>query len=537
METSIPRALFALVGKTFKDQVDDINRLNVFPVPDGDTGTNMSLTLDAVIAEVAKLDRDASLEDICKAATHGSLMGARGNSGVITSQIIRGFCEGLLDAEGQADVQRMAYALESAARVAYQAVRKPVEGTILTVCKDLGLAARQAADEGRTFEEALEFVAKAGHDSVARTPELLPVLKESGVVDAGGYGLALVFDAITAGMLDRELATIAVDIDRDELAVNPIDDWDDDEYLYCTEFLLFGDDIDKDAVGDYLVKHGGSELMVGDRGTFKVHVHTDNPDEILMHALTLGEISDVHIHNMRKQQSARSASGSDSASPTPHTHLGVVAVASGEGIVEILNSLGVDAIVSGGQTMNPSTADLVEAADGLNCDEVIFLPNNKNIILAAQAAADILGKPGFVVPTRSIPQAFSAMLSFDESGEGAEVSETMTEAIGGVVTAEVTRAIKDAKGNVGAIKEGQFIGIRNGKEIEAVADTASDATVAILAQMNAEDYEMLTVIAGQDLPQAEADALVARIAELYPAIEIELLRGEQPLYPVILAVE
>jgi len=536
MEYPVPRAVIALVGKTFKAQVEDINKLNVFPVPDGDTGTNMSLTLDAVIAEVAKLEADAPLSEVCRAATHGSLMGARGNSGVITSQIIRGFCEGLMEAELEGDVERMAVALESAARVAYQAVRKPVEGTILTVCKDLGIAAREASDGAMPFEQALEFVAKAGHDSVARTPELLPVLKESGVVDAGGYGLALIFDAITAGILNRELAQMPLEV-TGELLVNPIDDWDDDEYLYCTEFLLFGDGIDRESVHDYLVEHGGSELIVGDSGQYKVHVHTDNPDEILMHALTLGEISEVHIHNMRKQQESRSEGGSGIAAEKPHKHLAVVAVGSGSGIVEILASLGVDAVVSGGQTMNPSTADLVEAADGLNCDEVIFLPNNKNIILTAQSAADVLGKPAYVVPSRSIPQAFSAMLSYDEQGEGGTVAAAMTEAIADVVTAEITKAIKDAKGNVGAIKEGQYIGIVNGKDIEAVGDEVQPVALDVLTFMQAQDYETLTVLVGVDLDQADAEAIAARFEERFPDIEVELLRGEQPLYPVILAVE
>ncbi|MCL2818720.1 MAG: DAK2 domain-containing protein [Actinomycetia bacterium] len=535
MDYPLTQSLFALISKTFKERVEEINRLNVFPVPDGDTGTNMSLTLDAVTDEVAKLPAGASLEEICHAATHGSLMGARGNSGVITSQIIRGLCEGLVESAGQSQVERLAHSLESATRVAYQAVRKPVEGTILTVCKDLGIAARDAADQGLSFEEALDQVAQAGHESVARTPDLLPVLKESGVVDAGGYGLALIFDAVTAGMLDRELTQIPLELMSDEMSVVPVDDWDDEEYLYCTEFLLFGDEIERESFHDYLAEQGGSELVVGDGGEFKVHVHTDDPSVILAHALSLGEVSDVHINNMRKQQAARP--GASSGQSDAHKHVGVVAVASGSGIVDILKSLGVDAIVSGGQTMNPSTADLVEAAEKLNCDEVIFLPNNKNIIMAAQTAADVMDKPASVVPTRSIPQAFAAMLNYNEEGDAPQIAEEMTEAIADVLTAEITVAIKDAKGNVGDIKEGQYIGIINGKEIEAVGTSVADVAIDMLAFMKAEDYETLTVLAGLDLEQSDAEALAHRFEDLYPEIEVELLRGEQPLYPLILAVE
>ncbi|MCL2491956.1 MAG: DAK2 domain-containing protein [Coriobacteriia bacterium] len=537
MESVIPQTLFALISKAFKERVEEINRLNVFPVPDGDTGTNMSLTLDAVTDEVAKLPSGVSLEDICHAATHGSLMGARGNSGVITSQIIRGLCEGIVESNDESPSERLAFALESATRVAYQAVRKPVEGTILTVCKDLGIAARHAAEEGMDLEQALDFVAKAGHASVARTPDLLPVLKESGVVDAGGYGLALIFDAFAAGMLDREVTQTPLEFAVPDMTVAPIDDWDDDEYLYCTEFLLFGDGIDTESVHDFLIGHGGSELIVGDSGEYKVHVHTDDPAQILGHVLALGEVSDVHINNMRKQQAARPGSAAGSGENGPHKHLGVVSVASGSGIVEILKSLGVDAVVSGGQTMNPSTADLVEAANSLSCDEIIFLPNNKNIVMAAQSAADVMDKPAYVVPTRSIPQAFAAMLNYEPEGEGVEIVEAMSSAIVDVATAEITTAIKDAKGNVGDIKEGQYIGIVNGKDIEAVGDSVNEVVESILEFLNADDYETLTLLAGEDLAQEQAEALAALAEERYPEIEVELLRGEQPLYPVILSVE
>jgi DAK2 domain fusion protein YloV len=337
-------------------------------------------------------------------------------------------------------------------------------------------------------------------------------------------------------MLDRDVVFTSPEYVTDDMVVAPVDDWDDDEFLYCTEFLLLGEGIDKEIVHDYVADRGGSELVVGDSGEYKVHVHTDNPAEILSYALSLGEISDVHIHNMRRQQAAR-PSQAQNASDAPHKKLGVISVASGSGLVDILKSLGVDVVVSGGQTMNPSTADFVEAAKSLNADEVIFLPNNKNIIMAAQSAVEVLDKPAYVVPTKSIPQAFSAMLSYIEDGEGLEVADEMTSAIADVATAEITTAIKDAKGNVGKIKEGQYIGIVNGKDIEAVGEKIDTVVTDILAFLKAQDFETCTFLAGEDLDQQHAEELTAQIEATYPDIEVELLRGEQPLYPVILSVE
>ena len=537
------RNIVALVTTTFKAHADEVNRLNVFPVPDGDTGTNMSLTLDAVLDEIAQLPLDASLADVCRAATHGSLMGARGNSGVITSQIIRGLCEGLSGEEATkiADtnpVERIALALESARRVAYQAVRKPVEGTILTVCADISIAAREAADRNLTLEDAFDHICKAAHDSVARTPELLPVLKEAGVVDAGGYGLALICDAFAAGLLGREVAPAPAHTLSAELTVAVVDDWDDDEFLYCTEFLLFGDRIDREATHDYIAARGGSELVVGDGGQYKIHVHTDNPAEILSFALTLGEVAEVHIHNMRRQQAERPG-GAAEADETHHT-VAVVAVASGSGIIEILKSLGVNRVVSGGQTMNPSTADLVKAATSINCDNVIFLPNNKNIIMAANAAVEVLaesGQPAFVVPTTSVPQAFAAMLSFEPDGDCAEMVEGMTEEIAAVNTAEITTAIKDATMHGVTIQAGQVIAVVNGSDIEAIGSTVDEVARTVLTKLVTEDAETLTVLIGEDLSVEEGEALSHAIEQEFPALDIELLRGEQPLYPVILAVE
>jgi len=535
---SSARNLVASAALALKNRVDEVNRLNVFPVPDGDTGTNMSLTLDAVVNDIAKLPADAPLEDVCKAATHGSLMGARGNSGVITSQIIRGACEGFLKSGDMAPTARLAISLETATSVAFQAVRKPVEGTILTVIRDMSVAARVAADAEVTFEEALDSVVAESYSSVRRTPDLLPVLKEAGVVDAGGFGLAIWFNGFVSALLGREQIEAPVLGDMQVMTVTPVDDWDDDEYLYCTEFLLFGEGIDRERVHDYIAERGGSELVVGDSGQYKIHVHTDDPSEILGYALGLGEISEVHIHNMRRQQAERpAAQGAPSKENTPHKAIGVVSVASGSGLIEILKSLGVDVVVSGGQTMNPSTQDLVEAASTLNVDKVIFLPNNSNIIMAANAAASVLDIPAAVVPTRSVPEAFAALFMFDQSRDFDELVEEMSEAIEDVRTAEVTTAVKDAKSNVGDIKAGQVIGIIGSKDIEAVGDSIEQVVFDLVKMLVDEDSETLTLLLGEGCTDEAGDAMAKTLKERYDWMEVETHRGEQPLYPILISVE
>lgn len=541
---SLAYSLAVSATSALKERTDEVNRLNVFPVPDGDTGTNMSLTLEAVVTDISKLSSTATLADVCAAATHGSLMGARGNSGVITSQIIRGACEGLLQSEGKSPTERLALTLENATSVSFQAVRKPVEGTILTVIRDMAAAARSAATEGLEFEEALQAVSVASYASVRRTPDLLPVLKSAGVVDAGGFGLAVFFDGFVSAYLGKEFIAPPTPDGGGSVAVALVDDWDDDEYLYCTEFLLFGEGIEKEDLHDFIAERGGSELVVGDHGEYKIHVHTDNPAEVLNHALTLGEISEVHIHNMRRQQAERpgaghSHDGSPTAQvmPTERKPLGVVAVASGSGLVDIFKSIGVDVVVSGGQTMNPSTQDLIDAASQVSADKIIFLPNNSNIIMAAQAAASELDVPAGVVNSRSVPAGFAAMFVMDDTLELDEIIADMNEAMAAVQTAEVTTAIKDATSNVGPITAGQVIGIVNGKEIEAIGESVEDVTMKLLGDMISEDSETITLILGEDMSDEEGVALQDTIEAKFDGIGVETHRGEQPLYPLILSVE
>jgi len=540
--------LVSAAASALKSRKEDVNKLNVFPVPDGDTGTNMSLTMDAVVAELDRLGPDAPVEDVCKAITHASLMGARGNSGVILSQILRGLC----DVAGDADVfdtRFVAEALDRSVTVAFQAVRKPVEGTILTVLRDACSAAKAADKAGEDVETALARISEAAFDSVRRTPELLPVLKENGVVDAGGFGLAILAEGFSASFAGQEarIADFAAQAEL-ELHIQPADDWDDTEYLYCTEFLLFGDALDRESLLAYVGRVGGSELVVGGATELKIHVHTDDPAAILAHVSTLGEVAEVHINNMRRQTASRSASlraeaegasrhaGGDGDGPTaPRKPVGFVTVAVGQGLKDILLSLGADVVVNGGQTMNPSTAELLEAVAQVDADSVVILPNNRNIVMAAQQVIAVADRPVAVVPTDSVPQAFAALLAYDGGFELDASAQAMARAAAGVRTGEVTTAVKDAVGKVGAIKEGQVIGIAD-DEIEVAGDDVLDVAL-VLAGILLDDADTLTVLAGSDLEDERLARLEVRLREAFPAVEIESHRGEQPLYPIIMAAE
>jgi hypothetical protein len=524
--------LFAAAAQALADRVDEVNRLNVFPVPDGDTGTNMTLTLEAVQADLDRLPASASMAEIASAITHGSLMGARGNSGVILSQMLRGLCE----VAGQATEltpKVVAAALERSTTVAFQAVRKPVEGTMLTVLKDSAAAAAAGVKAGLKLDELLDAVVEAAFESVRRGPDLLPVLKENGVVDAGGLGVAILGEGFVAALEGHEVREYDVTTATGPLMVRPVDDWSDEEYVYCTEFLLHGAEVDISVIEDYTAQIGGSELVVGDRETYRVHVHTDSPGTVLTWATGLGEVSDVHINNMRRQTAERTAGLRRDAEPAKP--VGFVAVAAGKGLADIMESLGADVIVSGGQTMNPSTAELLEAAQSVNADSVVILPNNRNIILAAQQVVGVADRPVAVVPTTSIPQAFAALLAYDGATDLDAIVEDMTAAAAEVRTAEVTVAVKDANGKVGAIKTGDVIGIVD-HEIEVTGSDVADVTLAVVERIM-DDGETITLLGGEDLDDDAMASLEARLAEAHPEAEVEAHRGDQPLYPVIVSVE
>lgn len=529
----------ASAAKALAARKEEINRLNVFPVPDGDTGTNMSLTLAMVVENLAKLPIGASDEERRRAITSGALMGARGNSGVITSQIMRGLCEGIADHE-TFDLVAVDDAFDRAVEVAFNAVRKPVEGTILTVLRDTAAAARKARKKKMDLEEGLRFIVGESYASVQRTPDLLPVLKENGVVDAGGFGLAIFFDSFVSALTGR------TDSMGDELAfartaapkveIEQINDWEGSAYMYCNEFLVDSDTLDPEEALDFLQTMGDCELCVGTNPKFKVHVHSNTPDKVLAYFLERGQISEVFIHNMKLQSEERTAKLEqeqvEEAKP-----IGFVAVAAGTGNAAILKSLGVDYVVSGGQTMNPSTKELLDAVNSVNADAVIILPNNSNIIMASQSCVEVSEKPCAVVPTKSVPEAFSAMFAFDEGASLEENVEAMTEAREEVKTGEITHAIKDSKDVHGnPIHDGDVIGIAAG-ELEVVSDSIEDATLRVLEVLEAEDADTLTILAGEDYSDEAFEALISQIGDAYEDLEIDSHRGEQPLYPIILSVE
>ncbi len=528
----------ATASAALTSRKEEINRLNVFPVPDGDTGTNMALTIESVVKNLTALPATAAPDEVRHAITTGALMGARGNSGVITSQILRGFCEGVGDAT-ELDVATVAAAFAKAEEVAFQAVRKPVEGTILTVLRDSAAAAAKARKKKMELDEALEFIVEAAYESVQRTPELLPVLKENGVVDAGGFGLAILFDSFVAALLGKT-GTLGLELSFDgaspKVEIEQVDDWEGSQYRYCNEFLVDSDDLDKEEAIEFLTTMGDCELCVGEAPKFKVHVHSDHPDQVLAYFLERGQISEVFIHNMQLQSVERSAklAAEQAGEAKP---LGFVAVAAGEGNAEILRSLGVDEVVSGGQTMNPSIKNRRAAAARVNADAAILLPDNSNIIMAAQSACELAEKPCGVVPTRSVPEAFAALFVADPEAPLEQNVEAMTEALAEVRTGEVTCAIKDSKdAHDNPIVAGDVIGIADGA-IEVVAATVDAAVMELLETMGADEADTCTLLAGEDMADADFEALVEAVEGAYEDLDVDAHRGGQPLYPVILSLE
>lgn len=548
------RTCFPIAAKAVADKAEEINKLNVFPVPDGDTGTNMSLTLASVVKEVAELPADANIEAIAAAITHGSLMGARGNSGVITSQILRGVAEGLISASNPVSTADIAAALRNAVKVAFQAVRKPVEGTILTVLRDISTKADECAKKKMTPADALDAIVVEAYQSVARTPDLLPVLKENGVVDSGAFGFAIFVENFVSAALGRTSniegfsATFDADassakesaLGRVEIEAN--DDWEGSEFRYCNEFLFKAEKkFDEEKCLKFLASMGDCELLVGAYPDYKVHVHSNTPDKILAHMLKYGQVYEVFIHNMDMESHERTAKikADQAAAAEPAKPLGFVAVAAGSGQAEILKSLGVDMIVSGGQTMNPSTADLLAAVDQVNAESVIILPNNGNIRMAAEAAASACeNKRVAVVPTKTVPQAFSALFTVVPDASLDEVVETMTEAVSEVRDGEVTTAVRDSSASDGSpIHAGDVMGIISGS-IDIVGSDVAQVTVDCINRMqDEEEGDTLTILAGADMSDDDFEDLLSAIEEAQPDLEIDSHRGEQPLYPVIFSIE
>ena len=560
MIATVIRSCFPVAAKAVADKAEEINKLNVFPVPDGDTGTNMSLTLGTVVQEVQALPADASMADVAKAITHGSLMGARGNSGVITSQILRGLAEGLVSAHDPVTTADVAAALRNSVKVAFKAVRKPVEGTILTVIRDVSARADRAEKEKMPVSEALEALVLEAYESVARTPDLLPVLKENGVVDSGAYGFATFLEAFVNAALGNggkqltDFDTTATPAEAHDVAdarvqIELNDDWEGSEFRYCNEFLFKAErPFDPNEALSYLATLGDCELVVGSYPDYKVHVHSNEPNRVLEYMLRYGQIYNVFIHNMDIEAHDRTAkiaadqaaaSAKAEVAPEPKKPLGFVAVAAGDGEADILKSLGVDVVVSGGQTMNPSTADILDAVARANAESVIVLPDNGNIRMAAEAAAAASEDVKVVVvPTKTVPQAFAAMFAVDTEASAEENAEAMTEAIGEIRDGEVTHAVRDSQAADGSpIHAGDVMGIECGA-ITVVGSSVEQVTLDLIARMQeAEEGDTLTILAGSEMDDAAFKALCDRIEEAQPDLELDAHRGGQPLYPVIFSIE
>ncbi len=555
MIANVIRSCFPVAAQAVADKSEDINKLNVFPVPDGDTGTNMSLTLGTVVREVQALPADCDMAAVAKAITHGSLMGARGNSGVITSQILRGMAEGLVGAHEPVTTADIASAFRNCVKVAFKAVRKPVEGTILTVIRDLSARADRCEKEKMGVPETLEAIVVEAYESVARTPDLLPVLKENGVVDSGAYGFATFVEAFVNAALGKAGAgidfntSVATAADAHNVAdarvqIELNDDWEGSEYRYCNEFLFKAEEgFDPDAALSHLATLGDCELVVGSFPDFKVHVHSNEPNRVLEYMLQFGQVYEVFIHNMDMEAHDRTAGiAADQAAAAPaepRKPLAFVAVAAGDGEAEILKSLGVDVVVSGGQTMNPSTADILDAAACANAEHVIVLPNNGNIRMAAEAAAS--ASEGFeiiVVPTKTVPQAFAAMFAVDSDLSAAENAEAMTEAFAAVRDGEVTHAVRDSQAADGTpIHDGDVMGIQ-GSDIVVVGSDVQQVTLDLIAKMqDEEEGDTLTILAGSDMDEESFGALCDAIEAAQPDLEVDAHRGGQPLYPVIFSIE
>ena len=549
------RTCFPIAAAAVADRAEEINKLNVFPVPDGDTGTNMSLTLASVVKELAALPADADMEAIAAAITHGSLMGARGNSGVITSQILRGVAEGLVGATDPADAGDIAAALRRSVKVAFKAVRKPVEGTILTVLRDISTRADACEKAHDSVEETLDAIVIEAYQSVARTPDLLPVLKENGVVDSGAFGFAMFLEHFVAAALGRttEVSSISTTFDADadsargaalgRVEIEANDDWEGSEYRYCNEFLFKADaPFDEDEVLKFLASMGDCELLVGAYPDYKIHVHSNTPNLVLEHMLALGQIYEVFIHNMDIEAAERTAkihADQDAEPAGPAKALGFVAVAAGSGQADILRSLGVDVVVSGGQTMNPSTADLLDAVAKVNAEAVIILPNNSNIRMAAEAAASACtDKQVAVVPTRSVPQAFSALFAVLPDATLDDAVAAMTEAASEVRAGEITSAVRNSAASDGTpIHAGDVMGIIC-DSIDVVGSDVKQVTLDCINKMQEdEEGDTLTILAGADMDDEAFQDLLDAIEEAQPDLEVDSHRGEQPLYPVIFSIE
>ncbi len=515
----------------------EINDLNVYPVPDGDTGTNLALTVKGMVDSVVRLPEGLPEREICSAISQAALMGARGNSGVILSQIVRGAME-VFGQEGPVTQDVLARALRHATETAYRAVRRPVEGTMLTVLREMAEAAAQAADAPRV-EVFLDEVITAGWKSVERTPSLLRVLADAGVVDAGGFGLVVLVEGAANGRAGTKTEITA----RFAEPVTAVDVRDrapeeESDFTYCTSFLLTGSGLDQASLEEALGRLGDSLLVVGDESQLKVHVHTDEPGTALGIAGALGALSEIEIDNMQEQKAARDRrlAGSSARPPMDAGLTQVVAVVAGEGNKLLFRDLGVDLIVEGGQSMNPSTEDLVRAIENATAPSVVVLPNNSNVIMTAEQTAGLTDKQVVVVPSRSIQAGLSAAVAFDKRKPGAVNAKDMRASIDAVVTAEVTRAVRDSSIDGVQVRQGDFIGLIDDRVVVAAGEV-EPVVADVVARILDGGRGLLTALLGEEDDAERAAAALEKLREIYPSVEMDLHQGGQPFYPVLLSAE
>lgn len=541
-----------------KEMVDS---LNVFPVPDGDTGTNMSLTMNYAVGDMVK-GTYTSVQQVSKAIAKGSLMGARGNSGVILSQIFRGFAKGC-EGHDYLDVLILASAIKEAATTAYKAVLKPVEGTILTVIREMGDRAHQLVEEPITLDQFFQGIIQQGEKSLKNTPNLLPALKQAGVVDAGGKGLLLMIEGFYDALLGKEMEVLAhghvahtPQADQALEVAQAVMNTEDILFAYCTEFIVRGKDLNDANLKERIEGMGDSMVYVPDDDIIKVHIHTNDPGLVMQEALQFGELIKIKIENMKEQhgnildmaahgqaygqgaaKNAATAEAEDEVlvpeAPKPY---GFVAIALGEGIADVFRDLGVDVVIEGGQTMNPSTEDIHSAIERINAEHIFVLPNNSNIILAANQAKALTEKSVHVLATKTVPQGIASMLAFDGNSDADENFEAMAEAIGAVRSIQVTYAVRDTMVNDIAITTGDYLGLLDNQ----IVASSSDMTDTIFKTLEAaidDASEIVTIYYGEEVTEEQASALKASVEEAFDHVEVECYAGKQPVYYYMISVE
>ena len=554
IDAQIVAKMFLGGAKNLESKKEWINELNVFPVPDGDTGTNMTLTITAAAGEVGSL-KELNMETLAKCISSGSLRGARGNSGVILSQLLRGLTKGIKDYE-ELDVIDLANAMQKAVETAYKAVMKPKEGTILTVAKGAALKAAELAETVEDVEEFCRLVIEEAEAVLSRTPDMLPVLKEAGVVDSGGQGLVEVMKGAYEALIGKEI-DYSFEAPKKEASVRISDQTKADiRFGYCTEFLIMRekayDENTELEFKAFLESIGDSIVVVSDDDIVKVHVHTNDPGLAIQRALTYGSLSHMKMDNMRleheeklikdasriaEEQKAKEETRQEEEKNKTRRAMGFISVSIGEGIDEIFRGLGVDYLIEGGQTMNPSTEDMLKAIDQVNADTVFILPNNKNIVLAANQASYLAeGKKIIVIPTKTIPQGITAMVNYIPEENAEENRTRMMEEIRNVKTGQITYAVRDTKIDEKEIHQGDYMGIGD-SGILSVGKEIGETAMAMMTELVEDDSEIIGIYYGEEVSKDDAQALGNKLARQYPDAEVEVHYGGQPIYYYVISVE